>query len=262
MEHRGPPFYMHVEAKESWGVGVKVWTVRAKVGVAIAAAAIALPATFAAAAQSRSNAGRPAAVSFSFNRSFTPAQADPRLAAALSNRPLASSEFNFTPTAAKKRQSQVRVAIRAQAIVPQDSRVPAGNRAALTAAAVTSALTPATYNLGAGVGWRRFAVDGDIARVKNNSLGIGGRDGALVGVNYNVSQRLTGRLAASADKSNDRVPALADTRAYAVDLGGAFDINRRLSVTGGVRYRVEKDRLAADQRRDSQAVYLGTALKF
>ena len=239
-------------------MGVKVWTVQARVSVAIAAAAFALPATFAIAAPAGQ---RPAAVVFSFNRSFTPAQADPRLAAALSNRPLAASEFHFTPTAAKKRLSQVRVAIRAQAVVPQGKGVPAGNRAAL-AEAVTSALTPATYNLGAGVGWRRFAVDGDLSRVKPNALGIGGRDGALVGVNYNLNKRLTGRVAASADRSNDRVPALSDTRAYAVDVGGAFDISQRLSVTGGVRYRVEKDRLAADQRRDSQAVYLGTALKF
>ena len=239
-------------------MGLKVWSVQARVSVAIAAAALALPATFAVAAPA---AKRPSAVAFSFNRSFTPAQADPRLAAALSNRPLVASEFHFTPTAAKKRSSQVRVAIRAQVVAPQGNRTPAGNRAAV-AAAVTSALTPATYNLGAGVGWRRFAVDGDLSRVKPNALGIGGRDGALVGVNYNLNKRLTGRVAASADRTNDRIPALTDTRAYAVDVGGAFELNRRVSVTGGVRYRIEKDRLAADQRRDSQAVYLGTALKF
>ena len=243
-------------------MGEKVWTVRAKVGVAIAAAAIALPATFAGAAQTGPIGSRPPGVAFSFNRSFTPAQADPRLVAALSNRPLAASDFNFTPTAAKKRQSQVRVAIRAQAVVPHGNSAPANDRAAVASAAVASALTPATYNLGAGVGWRRFAVDGDLARVKPNALGIGGRDGALVGVNYNLNRRLTGRVAASADRSNDRVPALTETRAYAGDVGGAFAITRRLSVTGGVRYRVESDRLAADQRRDSQAVYLGTALKF
>jgi hypothetical protein len=237
------------------------WSKQVKVGVALAAAALILPATLATAAPG-SSAKRPPAVSFTFDRSFTPAQADPRLAAALSNRPLAPSEFKFTPTAAKKRSSQVRVAIRAQTDAPRPASAPNGRPA--VAAAVASALTPATYNLGAAVGWRRFAVDGDVAKVRPDALGLGGRDGALVGVNYNLNKRLTGRVSASTDRSDTRVPALADTRAYAVDVGGAFDINRRLSVTGGVRYRVEKERLAssADQRRDSQAVYVGTALKF
>jgi hypothetical protein len=38
-----------------------------------------------------------------------------------------------------------------------------------------------------------------------------------------------------------------------------------LDVTGGVRYRVARDRLeplAQDDRRDSQAVYIGTAVRF
>jgi hypothetical protein len=35
-------------------------------------------------------------------------------------------------------------------------------------------------------------------------------------------------------------------------------------VTGGVRYNIERDRLTTlqDDRRDSQAVYVGTAFKF
>ncbi|MBA3835318.1 MAG: hypothetical protein H0X53_05665 [Sphingomonas sp.] len=49
-----------------------------------------------------------------------------------------------------------------------------------------------------------------------------------------------------------------------MDLGGSYALNRRLSVTGGVRYKVEHDRLSAlsDDRIDSQAVYVGTAFKF
>jgi hypothetical protein len=35
-------------------------------------------------------------------------------------------------------------------------------------------------------------------------------------------------------------------------------------VTGGVRYKIQHDRLEplTDQRRDSQAVYIGTAFRF
>src|SRR5438445_7969665 len=58
---------------------------------------------------------RPAAVTLSFDpvSSFTPANADPKLAAALSGKALALTDFKFTPAAAKNRPSQVRVAIRA-----------------------------------------------------------------------------------------------------------------------------------------------------
>src|SRR5215203_3168453 len=58
---------------------------------------------------------RPPAVSFSFDRvtSFTPATADPKLAAALANKSSAA-DFKFTPAAPKGRPSQIRVAIRAR----------------------------------------------------------------------------------------------------------------------------------------------------
>jgi hypothetical protein len=46
----------------------------------------------------------------------------------------------------------------------------------------------------------------------------------------------------------------------ALDVGGSYSIARGIDVTGGVRYRVSRDRiepLARDERRDSQAVYIG-----
>jgi len=50
---------------------------------------------------------------------------------------------------------------------------------------------------------------------------------------------------------------------YSVDLGGAYSLTRNLDVTAGVRYRSDRDRLTqADARRDSQAVYVGTAFRF
>ena len=51
---------------------------------------------------------------------------------------------------------------------------------------------------------------------------------------------------------------------YSLDVGGAYSLSRRIALTGGVRYNVERDRNAGvnDNRRDSQAVYVGTAFKF
>ena len=56
------------------------------------------------------------AVSVSFDplSTFTPAGADPKLAASFASKGLSLTDFKFTPAAAKSRPSQVRVAIRAR----------------------------------------------------------------------------------------------------------------------------------------------------
>jgi hypothetical protein len=202
---------------------------------------------------------RPPAVSLSFDpvSSFTPANADPKLAAALAGKGLPLTDFKFTPAPAKGRPSQVRVAIRARTTAPQlaDSTAPA--------AAVTS-LTPTTYNLGVAIGWRRFAVAGDVAKVKDADPAIGGRESAVVGVSYSL-QRFTGRVAVGAERAaGNPLPALRKGNNVSFDVGGSYDISRRVALTGGVRYNIERDRLSAlqDDRRDSQAVYVGTAFKF
>ena len=76
--------------------------------------------------------------------------------------------------------------------------------------------------------------------------------------------RFTGRVAVGAERDDDRVPALANKQNYSLDVGAAYDVTRRIAVTGGVRYNIERDRTALvnDNRRDSQAVYVGTAFKF
>ena len=205
---------------------------------------------------------RPAAVSLSFDTisSFTPANADPKLAAALGSRNLQLTDFKFTPAPAKGRPSQVRVAIRARANAPAATRLA---EAAGTSSALTS-LTPTSYNLGVAVGWRRFALSGDVAKVKDANPAIGGRETAIVGVSYSLP-KFTGRVAVGADRTaGSPLPALRKGDQYSLDVGGSYSLSRRVALTGGVRYNVEKDRLSAltDERRDSQAVYVGTAVKF
>lgn len=203
---------------------------------------------------------RPPAVSLTFDRvtSFTPASADPKLAAELANK-ASAGDFKFTPAAPKGRPSQIRVAIRARAI---DSAGRNGDSA--TASSAIGALAPASYNLGLAVGWRRFAVTGEVGKTRTASLGLGGRETAVVGVNYSL-KRFTGRVAATAERADGtQAPALGRHQGYAVDVGGAYSLTRNIAVTGGVRYKIEQDRASAvrDERRDSQAVYVGTAFKF
>src|SRR4051812_12313757 len=117
----------------------------------------------------------PAGVSRSLDAvsSFPPANADPKLAAALAGKGLALTDFKFTPAPAKGRPSQVRVAIRARVVEPVQTRVA---DASLPTAAVNS-LTPSGYNLGVAVGWRRFAVAGGRGQAQNGGPGGGGGEG-------------------------------------------------------------------------------------
>jgi len=197
------------------------------------------------------------AVSFDPLSTFTPSGADPKLAASVGNRGLSLTDFKFTPAAAKSRPSQVRVAIRAR----PDAALRARMADAGSASPVT-ALTPASYNLGAAVGWRRFAISGDVAKSESRNPVIGDKESAVVGVSYSL-KRFTGRVAVGAER-DDRAAALADRENYSLDVGGAYSITRRIAVTGGVRYNVERERsqVVEDNRRDSQAVYVGTAFKF
>ena len=134
----------------------------AKLLAAIAAGGLVLSPAFAASTSSK----RPPAISLSFDpiSSFTPANADPKLAAALAGRGLSLHDFKFTPAPAKGRPSQVRVAIRARTASPAQTKL------ADASAPTAVALAPTTYNLGVAVGWRRFAVAGDVAKVKEADL--------------------------------------------------------------------------------------------
>jgi hypothetical protein len=230
--------------------------IKARVGVAIAAVAlIAVPAIAVAAGKSR-----PPAVAVSFDRiaTFTPASADPRLAAAFAGRGAATESFKFTPAAAKGRPSQIRVAVRARGLSPVRNRP-----VEVATTPVANAITPASFSLGASVGWKRFALAGDVAKVSSPDPAIGSRNSAVVGVSYNL-KKFTGRVAVGSERGNGRIAALSQPDNVSVDVGAAYNLNRRIAVTGGVRYRVDQERVSAlaDQRRDSQAVYVGTAFKF
>lgn len=229
----------------------------AKLSAALVAAGLAIAPALAVAATKN----RPPAISLSVDRlsSFTPAAADPRLAASFGNRGISLTDFKFTPAAAKGRPSQVRVAIRTRASTPVKARL-----ADASSGASTPALAPTSYDLGVAVGWRRFAVAGDVARAESANPSIGGRESAVVGVSYSL-KKFIGRVAVGAERADGTgIAALRAKDEVSVDVGGAYSITRDIALTGGVRYSIERDRAStlSDQRRDNQAVYVGTAFKF
>lgn len=191
--------------------------------------------------------------------SFTPAAADPKLAAAFARSTLSTSGFRFTPSSsASKANRKVTVAVRARstAVTPSADR-PSTSGALLN-------LAPVAYNLGVSVGWKRFAISGDVATA---DLGPaqGRRQAADVGLSYTV-KKWTTRVQLAAERPVGAEPRLIDSgESVAVDFGGSYRLARNIDVTAGVRYKSERNnRLEAlqDNRRDSQAVYLGTAFRF
>ena len=227
-------------------------------GAALLAASLLL--SPASAQQERSKARGAASLRGAPIGSFTPAVADPRLAAALARQGNSTGSFRFTPAMASvDRRRPVRVAIRARAATPQEAA-----RVQTASATPVTAVTPSSYNLGASVGWRRFAISGDVAESRDGVVS-GRRSSAQVGMSYRANHRITARIQASAEEAEGRQRNVAEDQAYAVDVAGSYTIARNLDVTGGVRYRIARDRLeplASDQRRDSQAVYVGTAFRF
>lgn len=190
--------------------------------------------------------------------SFTPASADPVLAAVLARSGLNSTGFRFTPAAASFHSRAVTVAVRARTgnVASESDRVATGT-------AATLGIAPVAYNLGASVGWKRFALSGDVTRIDSGAL-PGSREAADVAVSYNARKWST-RLQLATDRPTGNLPrAIAGNESVSLDVGGAYRLTRNLDVTAGVRYKAERNRLEplTDNRRDSQAVYVGTAFRF
>ncbi len=231
-------------------------------GVVIAALALVCTPTMSFGAQTqpqqthKKHAPRPVQPVASSIGSFTPAAADPRFGSTFGRGGLGASGFRFTPSLTPGGTRRVTVAVRTRAGTPE--------QAERTASAGTVAgLAPYAYNLGVSVGWKRFAVTSDYSKVDLGTL-PGSHETADVAVSY-AGKRWSTRLALAADRSIGDVSRLVDgERGVSVDLGGSYSINSRLDVTGGVRYKMERDRLMelSDDRRDSQAVYVGTAFRF
>lgn len=219
-------------------------------GVLATAGALAMPAVQPGKVRARTvaTAARPVLA-------FTPAAADPRLAAVFARGGLDTGGFRFTPTDTRGSDRAVTVVVRARTNRPDATRV-----AALPA---TVGLAPIAYNLGAAIGWRRVGIAGDLSRVDMAGQ-PGGREAADVSVTYS-GDRVSGRVRGVVDRSLAGIEPRGDSdRSYALDVGGSYRLTRNLDVTAGVRYRSDRDRLVrlTDDRRDSQAVYLGTAFRF
>lgn len=224
------------------------------VGAALAAVLALAPAVGASETVVRPVKRAPARVS----GSFTPAAADPKMAALFARSGLDTGGFRFTPSEARNAGRSVTVAVRARA-----NTATRDNGRLAFATPSTVGISPIAYNLGVAVGWKRFAVSSDLAKVDLATV-PGGRESADVALSY-MGNRFSGQVRASSDRAVGSTPKLIDeSPSYALDVGGSYSLTRNLDLTAGMRYKSERERLVRveDDRRDSQAVYIGTAFRF
>src|SRR3546814_18068966 len=177
--------------------------------------------------------------------SFTPASAEPKLAAALARSGLNASGFRFTPSEASKDEFR-RVLFRSRKRVSRSSDE---SNARTVAPASTVSVAPIAYNLGVAVGWKRFALSGDVTHVD-----LGGKPGSAKSVDMRVSytgRRASRRVKATATRPLADTPRLiAHDPTYSIDVGGPYSLSRNIHLTAGLRYTSEHDRHRSQRLHD------------
>ena len=84
-------------------------------------------------------------------------------------------------------------------------------------------------------------------------------------MNTSLSPQQRATLLVDAMRLGEKVTMLHGVdQSLSLDLGGSYSVTKNLEVTGGLRYKSQRERLdlGNDQRLDSQALYVGTAFRF
>lgn len=225
--------------------------------VILAMSSIALPPALASI--SRAERIRETQLSDTLLGQFTPASGDKRL---IERYMKLSSEsrtaFSFTPAVTDDGQKNraITVVIRAKE---------SSNSAARTAALASGrskapiSIAPVAYDLGASVGFEKF-----VTPAVPRGTDIKHLPQARAPESRAKPSRLTTRMRSSTIDTTsgaERVNALGVDQS--LDVVSSYRLTKNLDVTAGVRYKSEEAiEPLTDARRDSQAVYLGTAFRF
>lgn len=202
---------------------------------------------------------------------FTPASIDPDLAARIADK-AREKGLQFTPagTSPAERERTVTVAVRIDPDVAKAISVRNAAKAVPGAGDGIAALSAARFNLGTARGYQSFA--------RTITLPESVRDLSMPDLSefeplQPSAQEKPGRLQPRIELEDERlagrsVNTLDDLGAQTVDLGGSFRLSSKIDVTAGVRLSQERERLGprigplTNDVQDSQAVYVGTQIKF
>lgn len=198
---------------------------------------------------------------------FTPASVDPDLAARVVGKARARG-IHFTPASAAPLAGKrtVTVAVR----IDDDTARAISVRKAIDAVpgrgAGLAALDATRFQLGAARGVQSFARSVDLsANVRNLALPDLAQFEPSRSKADDKPSRLQPRIEFLDREIAGRSPNTLDsTAAQTVGVGGSFRLSPNLNVTAGVRYSQERERIdpLTNSVQDSQAVYVGTQIKF
>jgi hypothetical protein len=236
----------------------------ALVGVAIAGMA----ATPALAAQAVNKAGKPVKQRFSFEQPLTPFQPPvseassftftaPGAAGSASRLQSVERAFRFTPSGQADNRKALSLGVSTRVIAATTDRT----RAAPPPESI--AALPTSYNVDLSLAWKGFAVNTGFTHTEPGPMALLSqrREAVDLGVSYRGKNWKTS-LQGTAEEVSPLLFAPIERR-YSVEFGGAYAVAPRLSVTGGVRYKLapETPSLLTPDRPD-QSVYLGTNFAF
>lgn len=208
---------------------------------------------------------------------FTPATVDPELAARVAEK-ARERGIRFTPVGAGAIDSErtVTVAVRVDEQTARAISVRNAVESAPGLGTSVAGLQASRFNLGTARGYQSFA------RPQAAASPVSGRN-VLADSVRNIEMpdlaefepsrptredepsRLQPRIELEDEAIAGRSPNTLDARAaQTVDVGGAFRLSPNLDVTAGVRYSQQRERLdpLTNATQDSQAVYVGTQLRF
>lgn len=166
--------------------------------------------------------------------------------------------FRFTPSGQSDNRKALSLGINTRVTAASTDR----SRAAAPVEAI-AAVAPRAYNVDLSVAWKGFAVNTGFGQVEAapSALLTTRRESIDVGVSYRGKNWKTS-LQGTAEKGGLLAFSPLEPR-YSVELGGAYSIGPRVSVRGGVRYKLAPMTPSLlDTDRDDQAVYLGTNVAF
>lgn len=223
---------------------------------ALAVVSLALPPALAA--MSNADRLRDTALSETLLGQFTPASGDPRLIARYTKMSAEQrGSFSFTPalTDESRKNRAITVVIRAR----DDASSAARTSALVAGRTAPIAITPVAYNLGASVGFEKFVTPTLPRGTDLRNLPVA----KAPEQDEKKSRFATRMLNRPLDPSGATDRVTAPGEAPAVDVVSSYRLTKNIDVTAGVRYKSD-DRVEplTDSRRDSQAVYVGTAFRF
>ena len=198
---------------------------------------------------------------------FTPASVDPALAARIADK-AREKGLQFTPAGTNRalRERTVTVAVRIDEDVAKAISVRNAAKAVPGIGESIAALSAARFNLGTARGYQSFARTISLPEsVSEMSVPDLAEFEPLQPSARDKPSRLQPRIELEDERLAGRsVNTLDNLGAQTVDLGGSFRLSSKVDVTAGVRLRQERERLGplTNDVQDSQAVYVGTQIKF